>query len=175
MKQNGFTLVELITVIILLGILSAVALPRFFDSNTFSDSFDRNDLESALSWTRNRAITSQCAYEFRITSFDWSVFKDTTCGSTVSEPACATGIVYDFANKATANNSQPLSGDAPVSTNGNKRLIFTETGQIFEPTNLPAITACTELESEPVEANSSYPLSTGTLNIDGETAYVEVR
>lgn len=31
MKKKGFTLIELVMVILLLGILSAVALPRFFD------------------------------------------------------------------------------------------------------------------------------------------------
>lgn len=31
-KQNGFTMIELIMVIVILGLLSAFALPRFFDT-----------------------------------------------------------------------------------------------------------------------------------------------
>ena len=33
--QHGFTLTELITIIVILGIISAVAAPRFFDRNVF--------------------------------------------------------------------------------------------------------------------------------------------
>ncbi len=34
MKKNGFTLIELVMVIIILGILAAVAIPKFFDLQT---------------------------------------------------------------------------------------------------------------------------------------------
>jgi len=97
-RKSGFTLVELITVIILLGILSAITLPRFFSNDTFTSFFDRSDFESALSWTRNRAVTSQCAHEFRITSTGWMVLRDddrdgdTTdndCASTLPGSGCA--------------------------------------------------------------------------------------
>lgn len=43
-KQQGFTLIELITVIILLGILSAFAVSRFPDSQGFSTTIIKNQL-----------------------------------------------------------------------------------------------------------------------------------
>lgn len=45
-KQQGFTLIELIIVIIILGVLSAVALPRFID---FSTDAENATLEAAAS------------------------------------------------------------------------------------------------------------------------------
>jgi len=43
-KQNGFTLIELITVIILLGILSAFAISRFPSSQSYSSAIIKNQL-----------------------------------------------------------------------------------------------------------------------------------
>src|SRR3989338_846019 len=36
-KQKGFTLIEIVMVILLLGILAAVAIPRFWDLGTSAD------------------------------------------------------------------------------------------------------------------------------------------
>ena len=38
-KQRGFTIVELIMVIVILGIISAVAVPRYFDRKVFDERF----------------------------------------------------------------------------------------------------------------------------------------
>ena len=47
-KQGGFSLVELITVMVVLGILSAVALPRVMDNRAFIGAAFNADVVSAL-------------------------------------------------------------------------------------------------------------------------------
>jgi len=55
-KQRGFTLVELITVIILIGVLAMVALPKFSGSDNYEVYPYRAQLISALRLTQQRAM-----------------------------------------------------------------------------------------------------------------------
>lgn len=55
-SQRGFTLVELITIMVILGILAAVAAPRFFDRNTFDSRGFYDQLISTLRYAQKTAI-----------------------------------------------------------------------------------------------------------------------
>ncbi|MGE0556652.1 MAG: Tfp pilus assembly protein FimT/FimU [Burkholderiales bacterium] len=61
MKSAGFTLVELVVIIALLGILAAVAVPRFFQASTFQSRgfYDKSAAvvrlaqKTAVAWRRD--------------------------------------------------------------------------------------------------------------------------
>ena len=58
-NQRGFTLVELIAVIVILGIISAVAIPRFFDRNTFDSRGYYDQVISTLRYAQKTAIAQR--------------------------------------------------------------------------------------------------------------------
>ncbi|MBF0521832.1 MAG: prepilin-type N-terminal cleavage/methylation domain-containing protein [Candidatus Omnitrophica bacterium] len=57
MKQKGFTLLELIIVIIVIGVLAAIALPRYFQTLEFSRSSEALNSLSAVRRAIDRCAT----------------------------------------------------------------------------------------------------------------------
>ena len=172
--SGGFTLIELIIVIIILAILSATVLPKFFGSNGFSEYAYRSDAIAKLRLIQTKAMqqttiidTTQpdalcsrivlvttdklgapdncdIATNFAITSLSFS----TTATANSEEKRRATTVRIDDNDKSTVS----------FSTNAtNSNFVFDSMGRpfILDNTNFPTI-----------------PCSPCTITITGDEAVV---
>jgi len=57
--QRGFTLVELIMTMIIIGIIAAVAIPRFFDANVFKSRGFADQVQTSLRYAQKTAIAQR--------------------------------------------------------------------------------------------------------------------
>lgn len=174
-KINGFTIVELTVVIVLLAIVAAFALPRFFSSTPFTDRSTTQQFQSAINYARNRAVTTQCTIEVRINTSGWSVWRDDDCSS---GPGATCPNPYTFA--VAINNvgeSTQLTGDLSLdagSGNALERLYFTPQGLLYRDN---ASSSCLSLPANPVAANTQITnfVPSAILRLDGLTGYAALQ
>lgn len=67
-RQTGFTLVEIIMVLIILGLISAYALPRFFDLQRFDDRGFYTEVINATRYAQQYAVATNCDVQVSFTA-----------------------------------------------------------------------------------------------------------
>ncbi len=77
-KHTGFTLVELITVMVVVGILSVAVLPRFFDVNIFRERGTADQVKAALRFGQKVAIAQHRSVDVNLTAA-----ASADCGTTL--------------------------------------------------------------------------------------------
>ena len=77
---EGFTLVELILVLVLLGVLSAVVLPRFTSSG-YAEYGYTEELASAIRFAQQSAVATNMPVTVTLSSNQYRICRDTACPS----------------------------------------------------------------------------------------------
>jgi MSHA pilin protein MshC len=108
--MRGFTMVELIMVIVIAGILAAVVGPRFFDRRVFDERLFYEETVAALRYAQKLAVASACRTQVTLTSGGYDVRRDASCG-TGNSPA------FSAAVQAPDGRSQYVSEDVPAGVN----------------------------------------------------------
>ncbi|HEX6929525.1 MAG TPA: GspH/FimT family pseudopilin [Gammaproteobacteria bacterium] len=78
---NGFTLVELVVIVLVLGILAMVASARFADQKSFEARGYYDELVSATRFAQRHAVSSGCTVRIDILASTYALTtQDSICG-----------------------------------------------------------------------------------------------
>jgi MSHA pilin protein MshC len=81
-RHRGFTLIELVVTMLLIGILAAVALPRFFDATDFSSRAFYDEVIQAARYGQKLAVASGCDVQLSIGAGNYALHqRATSCTS----------------------------------------------------------------------------------------------
>ena len=137
-QLRGFTLVELIMVLVVIGVLAAAALPRFWDRQVFDSRGFYDETLSALRYAQKSAIAERrtVCVAFTSTTVTLSIAAaagSSVCGSNLASPNGASPFVVtaktgvSFAAVPTNFQFNPL-GQATI---GQTVLVTTASGNII--------------------------------------------
>lgn len=153
--DKGFTLVELITVIVLIGALAVVAGPRFFSASTFEDRFFFDDALHAARYARQFAVSKGCFTRFVLTTSSFSLNRDNDCNSSSLNFSAPIARPEDNAAAFTASG-------APAGTAAGS-IVFDASGRAGQVSG-STFTA--------FGSTQTYTIGSRTFQVDGETGFV---
>jgi MSHA pilin protein MshC len=127
--ERGYTLIELIAVIVVIGILSAVIGPRFFSNTQFSERGYADELAAALHITQSTAVNSGCAASLNITASGYLAQQRGLSAGAL--PPCATSGAW--ATPIRRADGSALSGSKPIAVvySPTTRITFDAQGHVI--------------------------------------------
>ncbi len=72
-RQKGFTLIELVITLVLLGILSATALPKFFAVSSYQKQLFFDDTLSAVRYAQKLAVATGCNVQVSVANDSYTL------------------------------------------------------------------------------------------------------
>lgn len=124
-RTSGFTVVELVTCIVLIGIVGAVVAPRFFDNQAFSERGYIDEVAFSLRYARQVAIASQCNVAVTVNGAGYTAMQRAAAGNNCSAAGAWTLPVRRI-------DGSTLSGTPPagVALAPNTVIEFTASGAV---------------------------------------------
>lgn len=160
-RHSGFTLPELIMVIVVMGILAVMAVPRFFDRDVYDEQGFFTEAMSAVRYAHKLAMASGCDVQVRFTAaayelarrdagcdrndctdcdFDTRIVLPGLAGASQGQApsgvaiAPATALYFDkIGRPRNSVGDNLLTGNTDISVGSRQMRIVPETGFAYQP------------------------------------------
>jgi len=96
-RSSGFTLIEMIVILVLLGIVSAVALPRFFNVDGYRTRAAYDEVAGAVRYAQKLAVASGCDVQVQIVNDGYALQQHQT--------SCSSGGFVNISDHPMTNNT----------------------------------------------------------------------
>lgn len=141
---------ELVIVLLLLGILSSVAVPRFFSLRGFQGDFYYDDVVSALRYAQRLAVASGCPVEFRFTGSDYRLTQRDACDT----GAFTRSVMHPGSGEPAYDGSAPGGTSASATTNPMR---FDALGRVVDSAGVPVdVTVVVGARSAAIAGESGF-------------------
>jgi len=80
-RSSGYSLIELVTVLVILGILAGIAGPHFFNQTTFTQRGYADEVAAALRFAQKAAVATDCPARLNLTTSGYTVQQQAASGN----------------------------------------------------------------------------------------------
>ena len=149
---SGYTIVELVTVTVILGVIAAIVGPKFFGTRVFSERGYADEVASALRYSQKIAVGSGCNVRIVITPAGYNAMQQAPTGNRCDAASAS------WTTTVRRSDGTALAGTPPTDANvgSSATMIFDAKGAI-------------------VSGAANLAVGPYTLNVDGASGFVVVQ